>query len=121
MMESTPTYNFTINQGTDVTVPILLTDADDQPIDLSGYSARMQLRTSVYSDTAVDTLTTENERIEIVALEGKLTLSFPNAITEEYPAQTLVYDIEIQSSQNQVTRILSGKISVSAEVTRVVS
>lgn len=112
-------YNFSISQGTDVLVPILLTDATDHPLDLNGFSARMQLRKSLYAEDAEDTLTSENGRIEIVPDEGKLTLKFGHDTTEAYPAQVLVYDIELVSGSGLVTRILSGRIRVTPEVTKV--
>lgn len=118
---TTPRYNFYINQGTDLSVPIVLTDSTGAPVDLSGYSASMQIRTNVNSSTALDTLTTENSRITMDPTSGKLTLIFPNSITEAYPAQKVVYDIEITSAGGQITRILEGTISVSAEVTRITS
>ena len=115
----TPRYDFVLNQGADLTVPILLTDASSKAVDLSGYSVQMQLRTSVSAAQAVDTLTTQNGRIRLEATSGKLSLFFPNSITEKFPAQTLVYDIEITSAGGQITRIVEGRIKVSAEVTRV--
>lgn len=114
-------YDFCINQGTDLTVPLVLKDSTGSPMDLTGYKASMQLRTNVANTQAVDTLTNENERIVIVPEEGKITLFFPNSVTETYPAQSLVYDIEIESGGGEITRILQGKIKVSPEVTRVSS
>ena len=112
-------YNFKVNQGADLTVPFLLIDDSGKGIDLTGYTAAMQVRIRVYSTEAVDTLTSENGRLVIDASEGRITAKFPHEITETYPAQTLVYDIEITSAENEKTRILQGKIIVSAEVTRV--
>ena len=113
------TYNFTIDQGTDVSVPLILKDCESNVLNLTGYKARMQMRNTVYSSQAVDTLTTENDRIEIKPEQGQITLHFPHEITEEYPASSLVYDIEIVSPSDLVTRILKGKVRISAEVTRV--
>lgn len=112
-------YDFRINQGADLTVPFLLLDDSGRSIDLTGYTAAMQVRIRVYSTEAVDTLTSENGRLVIESSEGRITAKFPHEITETYPAQTLVYDIEITSAENEITRILQGKIIVSAEVTRV--
>lgn len=118
---TTPRYTFCINQGADLSVPIVLTDSTGALVNLSGYSASTQIRTNVNSSAAIDTLTTENGRITLDPTAGKLTLIFSNAITETYPAQKVVYDIEITSAGGQITRILEGTISVSAEVTRVTS
>lgn len=116
---SNAVYDFCINQGTDLTVPLVLTDATGEPVDLEGYTAAMQIRTLVESPEAVDTLTTGNGRILLEADQGKLTLKFPNEVTALFPAQQMVYDVEITSGGGEITRILQGKVSVSPEVTRV--
>lgn len=115
----TATYNFNLNQGSDLTVPFVLKDASGTVIDLTGYSAAMQLRTQVNSLTAVDTLTTANERITITPSEGSISCFFPHEETAGYPARTLVYDIELTSPSGLVTRVVQGKVNVCAEVTRV--
>lgn len=112
-------YNFKVNQGADLTVPFLLIDASGWGVDLTGYTAAMQVRSLACSTEAIDTLTSENGRLVIEESEGRITAKFPHKITETYPAQTLVYDMEITSADDERTRILQGKIIVSAEVTRV--
>lgn len=112
-------YNFTIPQGSDVTLPITLKDEHDAVMNLTGYTVAMQLRRQKNSRTAIDTLTTANGRASVDGTHGKFTLAFPHAVTEGYPATRLVYDIEITSTQNERTRILEGVITVTPEVTRV--
>ncbi len=113
-------YNFEMNQGSDYTIPLKLQDSTGTAINLTGYSARMQLRRTAGACTAIDELssTGDDARILIDAAEGRLKLRFPNAVTEKYPAASLVYDVEIKSASGDITRILQGTITVSAEVTR---
>lgn len=113
------TYNFCIAQGTDCTVPFVLSDAAGTVINLTGFTAAMQLRVQLNSIDAEDTFTTENGRIEITPEAGQISCSFPHTQTENYPARTLVYDLEITSSGGEITRVVQGKITVSGEVTRV--
>lgn len=112
-------YNFCIEQGTDLTVPFVLKNSDGTFVDLTGCAVRMQLRKNYYSEEAVDTLTTDNGRISVTPLEGRFDLKFPNKITESFPVQTLLYDIELVSSGGEVRRIVEGRASVTPEVTRV--
>lgn len=114
------TYNFKVNQGSDQTFHLRLKDSTGEIIQLSGYSARMQVRRAVWSANVVDDLSSfgDDSRISIDAENGRMSLRFPHSITETYPAASLVYDIEIKSESGEITRILQGKISVSAEVTR---
>lgn len=111
-------YCFAIDQGTDLRVPFVLKNADGSTVDLTGCAVRMQLRKSYYADEAVDTLSTENGRITMSPSEGRFELVFPNSVTEGYPVQTLVYDIELVSSGGEVRRIVEGRASVTPEVTR---
>lgn len=50
-------YNFCIPQGTDLTLPFVLQNGDETPINLSGYTAAMQLRVLVTAaQSSVNTL-----------------------------------------------------------------
>lgn len=109
-------YDFSIPQGTDLSVPFLLKDSEGAPVRLEGFSVRMQLRRFVTASDVIDELSTENGRVTLGG--GGFSLSFPNAVTERFPSGYLVYDIELVSPDDLVTRIVEGKIRVTAEVTR---
>ena len=55
-------YDFCINQGADILLPILLKDSSDSVIKLNGFKVRMQIRQYKHSETAIDTLTTSGSR-----------------------------------------------------------
>lgn len=112
-------YDFCLGQGTDLTLPFLLKDSAGTPLDLTGFQARMQLRQTYYDAEAIDTLTTDNGRIAIEAGEGRVSCSFPNSVTERYPAQKLLYDLELVEPSGTVRRIVHGTVSVTPEVTKV--
>lgn len=115
----TARYDFKLNQGTDLTVPFFLTDESGKALNLSGFSAQMQLRSNSYTGNLVDTLTSENKGIILDGDVGSLTVVFVHEKTEAYPATALVYDIELISPSNLITRVVEGRIAVSPEVTRV--
>ncbi len=118
-------YNFEILQGSDKQLILALTGDDEAGnkviYDLWGHTAAMQVRTATYATEAADTLTTANGRLAIDPEAGKITVNFPHEVTEKYPVRGLVYDLEIKNSAGEITRILSGKIKVTPEVTRVQS
>jgi len=64
--------NFTLDQGSDKTVSFILSDKNG-PLDLTGYSAAMQLRRYAFSEEAIDTLTTCNGRLLLDESAGKVT------------------------------------------------
>ena len=115
------TYDMTgkkkIYQGSDKEVELIVKSDGTNADNLTGYTARMMIRQSVRDDTILDELTTENGRIVITALEGKVVLKFPSSVTEGYDFTRGVYDLELVSGA-VVTRILQGDVEVDLEVTR---
>ena len=85
--------------------------------DLEGFTARMQVRRTVTSTAIIVELTTENERIEIVALEGRLILLMDATVTSGITSSG-VYDLEIRSFEGVVSRVVQGSFTLSEEVTR---
>lgn len=109
-------YDIELDQGTDATIPFELFDSNDRPLDLAGYSARMQVRTSAGSAEFADELTTENGRLVIKG--GTIEAHWPNAVTSKMRHGEMVYDIEIVSGGGEVTRILEGAFILRREITR---
>jgi len=111
-------YNFTIDQGSNWNLNVIYKDANGAVINLTGYTAAMQLRQNYNSDSAELTLTTSNGGIVITGAQGKLVLSATAAQTGGLDAGYYVYDLEIASG-GVVTRLFQGQITVAGEVTRV--
>ena len=88
------------------------------PIDLTGCTARMQVRSEVESPTVLLELTAENGGIVIDGPAGKLILHLPPAATAAIAWESGVWDLEIAHPNGDVTRLAQGTISVSPEVTR---
>lgn len=112
------TYNFTIEQGTTFSREIVWKDDQDNPIDVTGYTARMQIRSSVADATVLLELTSENGRITVGTTDGKFTLSITDADTTAITWASGVYDLEVIDGSSDVTRLLKGTITVDKEVTR---
>lgn len=109
-------YDFEWPQGDTFNLSLVWNDADEVPIPLGGYTARMQLRTAADSDDVVLELTTEN---------GRITLTSPGGIAFNVDAEDMAaitagsyrYDLEMVTGAN-VRKILKGKMKIVAEVTR---
>ena len=124
-------YSFIIEQGATVDFEVVYKDSNSNPVDLTGYQARMQLRPSVGSSTTYITLssslgpcgtglnlngsggtkplTSGSIGVYISAVSSSL-LSFNEAF----------YDLEIASGSGNctvVTRLLEGKVRLSKNVT----
>lgn len=96
-----------------------LKDSARVPIDLSGYTGRMHIRNKASSTTTILELTTENSRMAITPLEGKVQLYISktdtSGITELGNA---VYDLELESSSGEVLKMIRGTVSFIEEITR---
>lgn len=88
------------------------------PINLTGYTARMQIRATVPSTDVITNLTTENGKIVLDSTKGTITLSIPASETAEFNFITAVYNLEVVSSSGIVTTIASGSVGLVKEVTR---
>lgn len=109
-------YNMICPQG--ATFAKQLTYAiDDEPVDLTSYTARMQVREKHTSKTIIVNLTTENGGITLGGEDGTIDLYIADEDTTEISAKDYVYDIELISS-SEVYRLLEGKFIVTPEVTR---
>lgn len=111
-------YDFTIEQGTTVTKPFVWKSGEGLPVDITGYTARMQVRRSVSSADVLLEASTDNNRIQIDGTEGRLTLVLSATVTSAINWTLGVYDIELRDNDGVVTRLVQGSITVSKEVTR---
>ena len=111
------TYNIICDQGATFGRTITWKDSTGTPVNLTDYTARMQVRSIVSSaDVAVE-LTTENSRIALGGVLGTITLSIPATVTDDITAGSYAYDLEMVTSTT-VTRLLMGSFTVRGEVTR---
>ena len=109
-------YDFEIEQGADYDKPLVWKDSTGNPVNLTGYTARMQLRPSVSSETVLLELTTKNGGITLGGATGKITLHFTEANTSPL-VKGGVYDLEMIIG-GKVKRLVQGAISLSKQVTR---
>lgn len=115
----TTKLNLKINQGATYKHTIYWTNDADLPINILGFTARMQARLTHSSTNSLIDLTTENGRIIIGnATNGEIRLYISAADTANMDWSSGVYDLEMVSPLGDVTRLIEGKISVSKEVTR---
>lgn len=108
-----------IEQGADFTrVLTWKNKATDIPVDLTGATARMHVRSTIKAPTPLLVLTTENNRIFLGGTAGTITLDLSAEITAGLTWLSGVYDLEIVFPTGRVRRLLKGSITVSQEVTR---
>ena len=88
-------------------------------VNLTGCTARMQIRKAVNDTTVLDTLTTENGKLVIhEPLNGKFKIVISAATSTAYTFTSAVYDLEIIFTDGTVTRVIEGCLIAAPEVTR---
>lgn len=102
--------NITIDQGTDFATSIDVTDDDGDPTDLSGFTGAAQMRKHYTSSNSYS--------FTVAVANGSVTLSMNSATTANISAGRYVYDCELTSGSNVVTRIVEGIVTVTPQVTR---
>lgn len=111
-------YNIVIDQGADYFLNVTYDNPDGTPVNITNYTAEMQIRVNANSPTAVLTLTT-GSGITITGSSGLIAIRATAAQTRAIDEGPYVYDLEITApSTGVVTRIIQGQALVSAEVTR---
>lgn len=116
--QNTARFRSAVEQGATFRRRLTLKNDDGTLIDLSGYSARMQVRKTGESASPLISLTTENGRISIDGSAGTVTLLLTAIETETLLADAYIYDLELVSPVGDVQRLLEGRFVVSRNVTR---
>ena len=111
--------NVTIRQGATWVLAFRVRD-DGVARNLTGWSARMQVRETHASATALLSLTSSPAAgVTIDTGLGKVTLEATAAQTAALPAPlAAVYDVEMVSPAGKVDRVLEGVARITPEVTR---
>ena len=108
--------NFVCPQGSTFRRTLTYT-LDEVPVDLTGYSSRLQVREAYYSEDPVVSLVS-GSGITIGGSAGTIDILISASVTSEFPTGTHVYDLEIISPSNTVDRLVEGTFNVTPEVTR---
>lgn len=103
--------NLVIDQGATFSTSINLNDSTGNPIDLSTYTGSSQLRRHYTSSNSVTFSVNLNSN-------GVVTLGLTSSQTANLVAGRYVYDVELTSSANVVSRIVEGIVTVTPNVTR---
>jgi hypothetical protein len=126
-------YPIYIEQGASLDFEVQYVDSEGNPVDLSGYSARMQIRPSTTSTTAYITLTSDlqpdGSGINLSGshstkppTSGSIGVFISACSSSVLEFGEAVYDLELsvpyEGGCDYVTRLIQGPVRLSKEVTR---
>lgn len=111
--------DISIEQGAKFEISIAVRNNDRTVKNLTGYSARMQIRADYSSIDVLLEASTDDGTIDINAPGGIVTINIGADLTTPLTWTAAVYDVEIYTiDPTEVIRILEGSASLSLEVTR---
>jgi hypothetical protein len=111
-------YNVVIDQGANWFLNVTYENPNGTPVNLTGYTAALQLR-SLPSDTVAVLSLTTGSGITITGVSGLVAIQATATQTRAIDEGVYYYDLEITApSTGVVTRLIQGQADVSAEVTR---
>jgi len=110
-------YNVEIDQGADWFMDVNYDNPNGTPVNLTGYTSALQLRSLPSDPDAVLSLST-GSGITITGLTGLVAIRATATQTRAIDEGIYYYDLEITSPSGIVTRLVQGQAAVSAEVTR---
>lgn len=118
-------FYFELDQGATFSADITLTDENGNPINVTGFTVRAQMRKSytsnIYYDFDIDIGGVDsNSVLDSNGFHGVLdtiTIKLPASTTEDIDPGRYVYDVEIDNA-GEVTRVVEGIITVKANATR---
>jgi|TARA_B100001094_G_scaffold326730_1_gene383469 hypothetical protein len=105
--------NIFIDQGTDFSITVDVTDTAGGVLNMSGYTAAAQIRKTYGSSSVSSTFSTS-----IAESTGQVTLSLSDTQTSALDSGRYVYDLNVTSGGGQTTRVVEGQAIVTPGVTR---
>jgi len=125
-------YSFTIEQGATTDFEITYKDSSNNPVDLTGYTARMQLRPDAGSSEIYLTLSSSlgscgtglnlsGSNGTTPLASGSIGVFISAASSSQLNFESAQYDLEIASGSGDcaiVTRLLRGNVKLSKEITQ---
>ncbi len=93
------------------------------PVDMTGFTARMQVRPSLNSATVLETLTSADVRLPSTGLvvdvvNGIIRVKIAASVTGLYTFKNAVYSIDAIAPNGVVTRVIAGAITIELDPTR---
>lgn len=111
-------YDIEIEQGATWSLLLTYKDGAGNVVDLTGYTARMQARPFARSPKIILERSTQAGTILLGGQAGTVTIKATAAETAALKAGTGAYDVELYSPIATTIRLIQGKFTISAEVTR---
>lgn len=109
------TVNLSTRAGASRDLSLTWTEGGE-PVDLSGWTARLQVRSSAASPTVLIDLESPTEIV--LGSDGTIWTQLSSAQTDALAAGTYRYDLRLEDGDGQVLYLVEGALKVKEPVTR---
>ena len=109
--------NFEVDQNATFTFVVEYKDDNDAPIDLTGASAKMQVRDTKGGQKLAFSLTSPSGGITIDPVLGQLTIKITPTQTNKLFYPKSEYDIMLTDSNSNKIKLIEGYMTLSRSVT----
>lgn len=110
-------YHLVIQQGATFQRTVTWKDENGAAINLTGYTARLQIRETADATSTLVSLT-DSSGIVLGGSAGTIAITISATATAAFTWTRAVYDLELVTAGGIVTRLLEGSVSVTPEVSR---
>lgn len=118
MVNSIGPANLEIVRGDTKTFTVTYTETDGTPVDLTDYTARMQIRKTMDDGSYIWQGSTTTGEISITGASGLISITIPKTNTATFNFDRGKYDLEITSSTGVTETIMGGEATLIKDVTR---
>lgn len=109
-------YNFTITAFADYTFTAEYKDSDGQAIDITGYSAFMQIRKTFSTPAALSL--SDGDGLTIDGTAGEVAIHFTGEQTGQLIKGPWLYNLFVVSQDGYRTELIKGTISIAPSATQ---
>ena len=110
---ASPKYDIIIDEGADYAISFTVKDDNDDPMDFTDFTGRMHLKNKIDGNITLD----YSPYISIVGNLGLVNIIVPASATINAGFINGVYDVELESSSGNITKIVRGNVEFIREVT----
>lgn len=116
LIEQGSTFDRTLTLYDDGSYDLIAGEATGEPIDLTGYSARMQIRRNAHSADVLFELT-DGDGLTLGDDLGTIRILIDADTSSEWTWRSGEYDLELVQPSGDPIRLFQGDVKVSPEVT----
>jgi hypothetical protein len=110
-------YNITAEQGSDLSFVLTYRTAAAALVNLTGYTAKMQVRKNASASAAYISLT-ETSGITLGGAAGTVTLLIDSATLQGVQPGSYVYDLILNSNTGLEQKLITGTFDIAGAISR---